>query len=200
MWVNNLVSEGAAGEVGALWDVEDLLDGRLGQNATLGWPQLTEDTEEGRLSTAVGTRDQQVHALLNLEVHLGDQLVAVRAVDGDVFENDVVSILNRGTLSGLLVSLKILALVVVLVGGGVGSDHDALILTLAQIGEYLLHLVDESGVTGQVLNLLVGHDQSTDSLGKIDQQRRVANVVLSDLGLVIAELGKVLGRVGAKDG
>lgn len=60
--------------------------------------------------------------------------------------------------------------------------------------------MDQSGVASKGLHFFVGHNQATDGLGEVDQQGGVANVILGDLGLVISELGKILSRVGSKDG
>lgn len=51
--VDDLVSKRANWQVGSLRDVEDFLYRGLGQGTCLGRPELTQDTEEGRLSTAV---------------------------------------------------------------------------------------------------------------------------------------------------
>lgn len=43
-----------------------------------------------------------MHARLDLEIHLRDQFVAVRAVNWDVLEDDVVGVDYFGTFSRLL--------------------------------------------------------------------------------------------------
>lgn len=105
MRVDDLVSERSVGEVGPLRDVEDLLDGRLGELAALGGPELAEDSEEGGLSAAVRSGDEQVHAWLDLKVHFADELVTVRAVNRDVLKDDVIRELNLSTLRRVLLDL-----------------------------------------------------------------------------------------------
>ena len=46
MGVDDLVAEGAVGQVRSLWNIENLLDGGLGQLSTLGGPELAKDPEE----------------------------------------------------------------------------------------------------------------------------------------------------------
>ena len=102
MWIDDLVSQSSVGQVGPLWDVENSLNRGLRQGSSLGRPKLTEDAEEGRLAAAVWSRDQQVHTWLDLEAHLRDQLITVRAVDWYVLEDDVIRENYLGTLHGLL--------------------------------------------------------------------------------------------------
>ena len=199
-----MVAKGAVRKVGPLRDVEDLLSRRLGERAALGWPELTQDPEEGRLAATVGTRNQQVHSWLDHEAHLGHEHVAVGAQNWNVLEDDVVRESNLCTLGRLLelddVS-SLLGLVassrLLIVGRG---NHDALILPIAQVCEHLVHLVDQRRVASQVLHLFVRYNKATDCLGEIDQQRRVANIVLCDLSLIVAKLGEVLLAVGTKNG
>lgn len=197
MGVDDLVSEGATGQVGSLRDVENLINRRLRQFATLRRPELTKDSEERRLAASVRTRNKQVHAWLNLKVHLRNQLVAVWTVDRDILEDDVVVVNDFGTLARLRFDV---CFGLVLGSWHVCRDHHSLVLAVAQVSEHLVHLMDECGVAGQILNLLVGDDQSTDSFSQVNQERRVSHVVLCDLSLIIAELGQVLFAVGAEDG
>lgn len=97
-----MVSQASVGQVGSLWDVENSLNGGLSQGSSLGRPELAEDAEQGRLAAAVWSRDQQVHAWLDLEAHLSDQLITVRAKDWHVLEDDVVRENYLSTLHGLL--------------------------------------------------------------------------------------------------
>ena len=59
--------------------------------------------------------------------------------------------------------------------------------------------MDQSGITSQILDLLVGNNKSTNSLGQVDKKRGVADVILRDLSLVVAEFSQVLSRVRSKD-
>ena len=97
--VDNLVAKATVGQVGSLWDVENLLNRWLSQGATLGRPELAKNSEEGGFAAAVWSRDQKVHARLDLEVHLGDELVAIWAIDRDILEDDVIGEHNLCTLS-----------------------------------------------------------------------------------------------------
>lgn len=202
--VNDLVAKRTVGQVGPLRDVEDLLHARLGQHAAAGRPQLAQNAEERRLAAAVGPRDHQVHARLNLEIHLRDELVAVRAVDGHVLENNVIRVHNLGTSGTAVFDLRLglfLRLVLGLrVAGGVRSDHYALVPAVLQVIQHLVHLVDERGVARKVLDFLVRDHQATDRFRQINQQRRVPHIVLRDLSLIISELGEVFLGVGAEDG
>ena len=60
--------------------------------------------------------------------------------------------------------------------------------------------MDQRRVASQVLHFLVGDNETADSLGEVDEERRVANVILRDLSLVVSELGEVGGTVGTEDG
>jgi hypothetical protein len=52
------------------------------------WPQVAQDSEQGALTTSVGSRDNDVHAWLDFDVHLLDQDVSVGGCDGNVLESD----------------------------------------------------------------------------------------------------------------
>ena len=97
--VDNLVAKSTVGQVRSLWDVENLLNRWLSQSATLGRPELAKNSEEGGFAATVWSRDQKVHARLDLEVHLGDELVTIRAIDRDILEDDVIGEHNLCTLS-----------------------------------------------------------------------------------------------------
>lgn len=79
-------------------------------------------------------------------------------------------------------------------------DHDALVAAIGQIIEHLVHLVDERGVTSQVLYLLVGDDEAADSLCEVDKQGRVAYIIFRDLSLIVSKFGEVLSRLGSEHG
>ena len=133
-----------------------------------------------------------MHARLDLEVHFADQLVAVGTVNWDVLEDDVIRENDFSTLSGMLNLGQSFACGLLNILRGFLSDHDALVSAIGEIIEHFFHLVNERGVTSQVLHFLVRDNEATDGLGKVDQKGRVANVVLRDLSLIIAELGEVL--------
>ena len=80
------------------------------------------------------------------------------------------------------------------------GDHDSLVSAVGKVIEHLVHLVDERGVAGQVLHLLVGDDQAADGLRQVDEERGVAHVVLRDLSLVISEFSEVLARLRSEYG
>lgn len=142
-----------------------------------------------------------MHAGLDLEVHLSDELITIRAQDRDVFEDDIVGEHDLCTLSGLL---EHFILGSVGDSGGVVSrrrcNHDALIVATTEIFEDFVHLVDEGGVSRQILDLLVGDNKTADGLRQVNQKRRVANVILRDLSLIITELRKVLAALRTEDG
>ena len=79
------------------------------------------------------------------------------------------------------------------------GDHDSLVSTVGEVVENLVHLVDERRVAGQVLHFLVGDNQAADSFRQVDEERRVAHVVLRDLSLVISEFSEVLTGLRAED-
>jgi len=80
------------------------------------------------------------------------------------------------------------------------GDHHSLVLTLAQVGKHLIHLVDQGCVACEVLDLLVRDDKSADGLGKVDQKGRVSHVIFSDLSLIVSKLGQILFTFGSENG
>jgi hypothetical protein len=79
--VDDLLTEGAAGEVGALGDVEDIGEGGLVDGAAVYGPETAEDAEEGRFATAVGADDEQMVALFERERECLDEDIAVGGDD-----------------------------------------------------------------------------------------------------------------------
>ena len=150
-----------------MWDVEDSLNGGLRQGSGLGRPKLAEDAEEGRLAAAVRSRDQQVHARLDLEAHLRDQLIAVRAIDWHFLEDDVIGENYLCTLHGLLKNLGVLG--GCCTGTCVLGNHHTLVSSVAEVLQDFIHLVNQGSITRQVLDFLVGDDEATDSLCQVDQ-------------------------------
>jgi len=59
-------------------------------NTSSGRPELTENTEERRLTAAVRSSNHQVHARLDLETHLVNESIAIRRNDRHVFKHDVI--------------------------------------------------------------------------------------------------------------
>lgn len=55
--VDDLLAEGARGEVGSLGHVEDLREGGFADCAAVDGPEAAEDAEEGGLAAAVGADD-----------------------------------------------------------------------------------------------------------------------------------------------
>ena len=129
MWVDDLVSKRSVGQVGPLRDVEHSLNGWLSQGSSLGRPELAEDAEEGRLAAAVGSRDQQVHAGLDLEAHLCDQLITVRTVDWHVLEDDVIRENDLSTLHSLLKNLVLSGSRCT--GASILGNHNTLVSSIA---------------------------------------------------------------------
>ena len=168
MRVDDLVSKRSVGQVGPLWDVEHSLNGWLSQGSSLGRPELAEDAEEGRLAAAVGSGDQQVHAGLDLEAHLCDQLITVRTVDWHVLEDDVVRENDLSTLHSLLKNLVISS--GRCTGACVLGNHNTLVSTIAKVFQNFIHLMNQGSEARQVLDFLVGDDEAADSLSQVDQQ------------------------------
>ena len=79
-------------------------------------------------------------------------------------------------------------------------DDSSLVDTTVKVSEDLVHLGNEGGVPGEVLDLLIGHDESSDSLGEVDEQGGVADVVAGDLGGVGLDRLEVLLLSGAENG
>lgn len=75
--VDDLLAEGATGEIGALGDVEDGVEGRLIDGAAVNGPETAEDTEEGGFAAAVGTNDEKMVTVLEREREGLDENVAV---------------------------------------------------------------------------------------------------------------------------
>lgn len=79
--VDELVRQGADGDVGPLGDVEDvmreaistILAAGLAHLALCQGPQATQHTEQGGLARAIGPRDQQVGAAGNAEGEVADE-------------------------------------------------------------------------------------------------------------------------------
>lgn len=84
--VDDLLAEGAAGEVGALRDVEDGGGGGFVHGAAVDGPEAAEDAEEGGFAAAVGADDEEVVGGGDGEGEGGDEDVAVWGDDGDVCE------------------------------------------------------------------------------------------------------------------
>jgi len=63
---NTYVTEQENAEIAYLRNVEELVLTRLVQGSTKERPQLSEDSEEGRLATSVWTSNQDIHASLDL--------------------------------------------------------------------------------------------------------------------------------------
>lgn len=56
--VDDLLTKGTAGEIGALGDVEDGVERGLVDGTAVYGPETAENSEEGRLATAVGAHDK----------------------------------------------------------------------------------------------------------------------------------------------
>ena len=80
--VDDLLAEGAAGEVGPLRDVEDGGAGGFADGAAVDGPEAAEDPEEGGFAAAVGADDEEVSAGADGEGEGGDEDVAVWGDDG----------------------------------------------------------------------------------------------------------------------
>lgn len=107
MWVDYLVTEISGRQVWSLWDVEDLIEGWLMENATGDWPELSHNSEEGTLTTSVWTSDEKVHTWLDLEVHLWDQNITVWRENWDIDEFEGIAD-NNFTLVAHVDKLKLL--------------------------------------------------------------------------------------------
>ncbi len=73
-------------------------------------------------------------------------------------------------------------------------------VTVFQIGQDFLHLVDQSSVASQGLDFLVRNDESTDSFGEIDEERRVSNVISGDGRWIRTNLLKIFFFSRSKNG
>lgn len=62
-----------------------------------------------------------------------------------------------------------------------------------------MDLVNEGGVASKTLDFLVRNDESTNSLGKIDEEWWVSNIVLCDQRGVVSDLLEVLLASRTKD-
>mmetsp|Transcript_31177 Transcript_31177/g.47713 ORF Transcript_31177/g.47713 Transcript_31177/m.47713 type:complete len:255 (-) Transcript_31177:439-1203(-) len=60
--------------------------------------------------------------------------------------------------------------------------------------------MDQGSVTGQVLEILVGHHDSADSLSQVDEERRVSDVVLGDLSRIVTNFLKVFFAARSENG
>ena len=115
VWVDDLLAEAAAGEVGALGDVEDGGVGGFADGAAVDGPEAAEDAEEGGFAAAVGADDEEVSAGADGEGEGGHEDVAVWRDDGHAGEFDV------GTFDGGASALEHGG-----VGGGFGGRDEFL--------------------------------------------------------------------------
>ena len=72
-----MLAEGAAGEVGALRDVEDIGVRGFFNGAAVDGPETAEDAEEGGFAAAVGADDEEVVGGLEGEGEGFDENVAI---------------------------------------------------------------------------------------------------------------------------
>lgn len=128
--VDELLAQGAAGEVGALRDVEDGVGGGFVHRAAVDGPQATKDAEEGGFAAAVGADDEGVLAWVDGEGEGGDEGVAGGGDDGDAGEGDVGG-RDGGAAGG---------------EGGGGGDEVFFVV----VGKEVVHHVEEGGYAGGV--------------------------------------------------
>ena len=86
--VDDLLAEGAAGEVGSLGDVEDGGVGGFADGAAVDGPEAAEDAEEGGFAAAVGADDEEVRTGVDGEGEGAHEDVAVWGDDGHRGEFD----------------------------------------------------------------------------------------------------------------
>lgn len=84
VWVDDLLAERAAGEVGPLGEVEDCVKGGFVDDAAVDGPEAAKDAEEGGLAAAVGADDEEVVAVGEGEGEGFDEDVAIGGDDGAV--------------------------------------------------------------------------------------------------------------------
>ncbi len=79
------------------------------------------------------------------------------------------------------------------------GDKCAAVAARVEVVEDLLQFVDQRSVTGEVLDFFVRNDHAANGFRKVDQERRIAHVVLGNGGLVVTNCGEVLSAPRAKD-
>lgn len=168
--VDQLISESTVREVGSLGNVEDLVSSRLMDYTSSSRPEFTKNSEERTLTATVGASDHQVHARLDLKAHLSNKGVSVGGNDRHVSEHNVfgpdesslsLEVLEADDLFALLLLTRAISRLV-------SRDHDTLVSTDFKVLEYIIHLVDERGVTSEGLDFLVRDNESTDGFGQVD--------------------------------
>lgn len=109
-----------------------------------------------------------MHARLDLEAHLCDQLITVRAEDWHVLEDDIIRENYLSTLHGLFENIMVFG--GLCSGTCVLGNHDTLVSSIAKVFQNFIHFVNQGSEARQVLDFLVGDDEAADSLSQVDQQ------------------------------
>ena len=173
--VDDLLAEGAAGEVGPLRDVEDGAVGRFADGAAVDGPQAAEDAEQGGFAAPVGADDEEVRAGADGEGEGGDEHVAVWGDDGDGGEFDV------GAFDGDAAALEDGG-----VGGGFGGGDEVLFemagLDVVDYGEQSGHA---GGVAGQFGDFFVGEHDSADGVGGGEQHAAIRDEALCSVAQAV---------------
>lgn len=68
-----------------------------------------------------------------------------------------------------------------------------------QITKNFVHLMDQRGVTSQILDIFIGHNDPTNSFGQVDKQRRVTDIIFGNFCGIIRNCLEVLFSVGTKN-
>jgi len=63
------------------------------------WPELAENSEQGRFAAPVRSSDHHVHAWRDFERHVWNKNVRVRRQNWHIFEDDVVTVNDLGSSS-----------------------------------------------------------------------------------------------------
>ena len=88
IWVDDLLAERAPGEVGALWDVENVFEIRLLDCAAVNGPEPAKDAEEGRFPATVRTNNEEVLAWIDGEGEFLNQYIPIWRDDRNIGELD----------------------------------------------------------------------------------------------------------------
>jgi len=113
-----------------------------------------------------------VHARLDLKAHLFDKSITIRGKNWDINELDMIAlnypilVLNSTQVNNFVLrSLRVSSLF----WGIVTNDLDSSEFILLQILQDLVQLMDQGGVSSKTLDILIGNNHSTNSLGQVNK-------------------------------
>mmetsp|Transcript_21090 Transcript_21090/g.20247 ORF Transcript_21090/g.20247 Transcript_21090/m.20247 type:complete len:249 (-) Transcript_21090:612-1358(-) len=159
-----------------------------------------------------------MHARTDLKAHLFNKRVSIWGENRNSFEDDLItdddfSLVGEGVVHELCLLVlqefsflldvarrSVHCIFECILFNGVGLDLDSLVLVQLKILKHFLYLIDQTGIACQALDFFVRDHYPSDSLGKVDQQGRVPDIVLGDFGRVTAHTLQIPLFVGPEYG